>query len=69
MNKHEHPPPTPPSQAPGESGDPEARDEAEEAVLPRTPDDEAQEASASGDAERRPSEQSTQAAPSDESDE
>ncbi|WP_328972563.1 hypothetical protein [Streptomyces sp. NBC_00239] len=33
--------PTPPSQAPGESGDPEARKEAEEAVLPRTQDGEA----------------------------
>ncbi|WP_329260407.1 hypothetical protein OG223_41220 [Streptomyces sp. NBC_01478] len=69
MTRHEHPRPTPPSQAPGESGDPEARDEAEEAVRPRTPDDEAQEPSASGSAERRPSEQSTRAAPSDESDE
>ncbi|WP_367826774.1 hypothetical protein [Streptomyces sp. LMG1-1-1.1] len=28
------PAPTSPSQAPGESGDPEAREEAEEAVLP-----------------------------------
>lgn len=32
--------PTPPSQAPGESGDPQARRKAEEAVLPRTQDGE-----------------------------
>lgn len=64
MTKHEHARPTPPSQAPGESGDAEARDEAEEATRPRTPE----EASASGSAEGRPSEESTQAAVPDESD-
>ena len=42
MTEHEHARPTPPSQAPGESGDPEARDEAEEAVRPRTQDDESE---------------------------
>lgn len=35
------PAPTSPSQAPGESGDPEAREEAEEAVLPDTHEGEA----------------------------
>ncbi|WOX16106.1 hypothetical protein [Streptomyces sp. N50] len=68
MTKHEHARPTPPSQAPGESGDPEARDEAEEAVRPRTQDDKSEEDSASGDAEERPSEPSTRTARSDASD-
>ncbi|WP_043666232.1 hypothetical protein [Streptomyces xylophagus] len=65
MTKHEHARPTPPSQAPGESGDPEAREEAEEAVRPRTPE----EASASDSGEGQPSEKDAQAAVSDESDE
>ncbi|MFJ5304485.1 hypothetical protein [Streptomyces sp. NPDC088350] len=65
MTKHDHARPTPPSQAPGESGDPEAREAAEEAVRPRTPDDEAQEGSGEG----RPSEKRAQAAVADESDE
>ncbi|MGO4456487.1 hypothetical protein AB4039_04010 [Streptomyces sp. M-16] len=39
--KEHNPAPTPPSQAPGESGDPEAREEAEEAVLPDTHEGEA----------------------------
>ncbi|MBK3575388.1 hypothetical protein JHN63_16505 [Streptomyces sp. MBT65] len=69
MNQHEHPPPTPPSQAPGESGDPEAREEAEETVRPRTPDDEARKPSASGSTERRSSGQSTHATPPDQSNE
>ncbi|MCX5199160.1 hypothetical protein OOK31_35650 [Streptomyces sp. NBC_00249] len=46
--------PTPPSQAPGESGDPEARKEAEEAVLPRTGDGEAGDAlTPNSEAQRR----------------
>lgn len=64
MTKHEHARPTPPSQAPGEDGDPEAREEAEEAARPRTPED----ASASGGAEERPSGESAQAAVPDEPD-
>ncbi|WOX13776.1 hypothetical protein [Streptomyces sp. N50] len=64
MTKHEHARPTPPSQAPGEGGDPEAREEADEAARPRTPED----ASASGSAEGRPSEKNTPAAVPDESD-
>ncbi|WP_404961614.1 hypothetical protein [Streptomyces sp. 147326] len=40
-NRKHDPAPTPPSQAPGESGDPEAREEAEEAVLPDTHEGEA----------------------------
>ncbi|MCY0919761.1 MULTISPECIES: hypothetical protein [unclassified Streptomyces] len=36
MTANEPTRPTPPSQAPGESGDPQAREEAEEAVLPGT---------------------------------
>ncbi|MFF8268442.1 hypothetical protein ACF059_13730 [Streptomyces sp. NPDC016562] len=52
--KQHHPVPTPPSKAPGESGDPEARREAEEAVLPETHDGEAADAlSPSTDAQRR----------------
>ncbi|MEV4940726.1 hypothetical protein [Streptomyces zaomyceticus] len=48
------PAPTSPAQAPGESGDPEAREEAEEAVLPDTREGEAGQASTpSGDAQRR----------------
>ncbi|MEU9160462.1 hypothetical protein AB0D29_09310 [Streptomyces sp. NPDC048424] len=57
--KHD-PAPTPPSQAPGESGDPEAREEAEEAVeavLPATHEGEAGDAlTPSGDAQRRAAE-------------
>ncbi|MFI5987754.1 hypothetical protein ACIBEA_43740 [Streptomyces sp. NPDC051555] len=34
MNEKKHRKPTPPSEAPGESGDREARREAEEAVVP-----------------------------------
>lgn len=34
MSKNKHPRPTTPSQAPGESGDPEARQQAEEAIIP-----------------------------------
>ena len=64
MTKHEHARPTPPSQAPGEGGDAEAREEAEEAARPRTPE----ETSASGSAEARPSGENTQAAVPDESD-
>ncbi|RST03700.1 hypothetical protein [Streptomyces sp. WAC05950] len=46
--------PTSPSQAPGESGDPEAREEAEEAVLPDTHEGEAGDAlTPSSDAQRR----------------
>ncbi|WP_405828766.1 MULTISPECIES: hypothetical protein [unclassified Streptomyces] len=45
--------PNPPSQAPGESGDTEAREEAEEAVLPDTHQGEAGDASSPGsDAQR-----------------
>ncbi|WP_327260998.1 hypothetical protein OG444_05245 [Streptomyces sp. NBC_01232] len=48
------PAPTPPSQAPGESGDPEAREEAEEAVLPDTHEGEAGDVSTPGShAQRR----------------
>ncbi|MFJ4626464.1 hypothetical protein [Streptomyces sp. NPDC088847] len=68
MSKHEHARPTPPSQAPGESGDAEARKEAEDAARPRTQDDEAQKASAAGSGERRPSEDGAEAAGSDASD-
>lgn len=46
--------PTPPSQAPGESGDPEARREAGEAVLPRSKRGEAGDApTPNTDAQRR----------------
>ncbi|MFE2927924.1 hypothetical protein [Streptomyces goshikiensis] len=56
IRKH-NPAPTPPSQAPGESGDPEARKEAEEAVLPDTHEGEADDASTpSSDAQRRAAE-------------
>ncbi|MEU1536138.1 hypothetical protein [Streptomyces fagopyri] len=34
MNEHGHRKPTPPSEAPGEGGDKEAREEAENAVVP-----------------------------------
>ncbi|MFD9469902.1 hypothetical protein [Streptomyces goshikiensis] len=54
IRKH-NPAPTPPSQAPGESGDPEARKEAEEAVLPDTHQGEAGDGSTSG-AQRRAAE-------------
>ncbi|MCX5309068.1 hypothetical protein OG304_37460 [Streptomyces sp. NBC_00160] len=51
--KHD-PAPTPPSQAPGESGDPEAREEAEEAVLADAHEGEAGDAlTPSSDAQRR----------------
>ncbi|MFE6905520.1 hypothetical protein [Streptomyces erythrochromogenes] len=55
--KHDHdhePAPTSPSQAPGESGDPEAREEAEDAVLADTREGEAGDAlTPSRDAQRR----------------
>jgi hypothetical protein len=38
MNEQEHRKPTPPSEAPGESGDREARQEAEDAVVPGSRD-------------------------------
>ncbi|MBT2478861.1 hypothetical protein [Streptomyces sp. ISL-94] len=38
MNEQEHRKPTPPSKAPGESGDREARREAEDAVMPGSQD-------------------------------
>ncbi|MFE9795492.1 hypothetical protein ACFYRL_27590 [Streptomyces goshikiensis] len=41
MNEKEHRKPTPPSEAPGESGDREARREADDAVIPASEDDEA----------------------------
>ncbi|MDX3762376.1 hypothetical protein ACWDBO_52135 [Streptomyces mirabilis] len=69
MSEQKHSKPTPPSQALGEGGDQEARDEAEEAVRPRTQEDEENKNSASDNAERNSSKQSTQAATSDESDE
>ncbi|MEU9082747.1 hypothetical protein [Streptomyces sp. NPDC048357] len=54
--KHD-PAPTPPSQAPGESGDPEAREEAEEAVLPDAHEGEAGDAlTPSSDARHRAAE-------------
>ncbi|GAA0270413.1 hypothetical protein GCM10010302_04980 [Streptomyces polychromogenes] len=50
--------PTSPSQAPGESGDPEAREEAEEAVLPDTHEGEAGDPlTPSSDAQRRAAKQ------------
>ncbi|MEU9420894.1 hypothetical protein [Streptomyces sp. NPDC051000] len=56
MTEKEPTRPTPPSQAPGESGDPEARKEADEAVVPGTGKDAAGEADPSdGDARRRTS--------------
>lgn len=69
MSKHEHARPTPPSQAPGESGDPEARKDAEDAARPRTRDDDARKSSASGSGERGPSEDDGKAVGSDASDE
>ncbi|MFE9633445.1 hypothetical protein [Streptomyces sp. NPDC006463] len=55
-SKH-NPAPTPPSQAPGESGDPESREEAEQAVLPDTHEGEAGDTSTpSSDAQRRAAE-------------
>ncbi|MFE5675332.1 hypothetical protein ACFQ7B_20280 [Streptomyces erythrochromogenes] len=53
--KRDHDPaPTPPSQAPGESGDPEAREEAEDAVLADKREGEAGDAlTPSRDAQRR----------------
>ena len=67
MTKHEHARPTPPSQAPGESGDAKAREEAEEAARPRTPEDaSASDGAESDGAEGRPSEEGAQAAVSDE---
>ncbi|MER5779157.1 hypothetical protein ABT144_33695 [Streptomyces sp. NPDC002039] len=54
MTEKESTKPTPPSQAPGESGDPQARKEAEEAVVPGTGKDGGGEADPSnGDARRR----------------
>ncbi|MET9962194.1 hypothetical protein ABZ128_24590 [Streptomyces sp. NPDC006326] len=55
MSEHKkHQVTTPPSKAPGESGDREARKEAEEAVIPGSQDGEAGDAlSPSTDAQRR----------------
>ncbi|MCY0928016.1 hypothetical protein OTB20_17790 [Streptomyces sp. H27-H1] len=54
MTEKEHRKPTPPSQAPGESGDREARREAEDAIVPGTKDAEAGDAlSPSTDAQLR----------------
>ncbi|WP_374772174.1 hypothetical protein OG756_02650 [Streptomyces sp. NBC_01310] len=55
--RRHNPAPTPPSQAPGESGDPEAREEAEEAVLADTQEGEAGDAlTPSSGAQRRAAE-------------
>ncbi|MEV6580947.1 hypothetical protein AB0M92_22575 [Streptomyces sp. NPDC051582] len=54
MTEHEkHEPTTPPSKAPGESGDREAREEAEEAVVPGGHDGEAGDALTPGAGARR----------------
>ncbi|MEV7728869.1 hypothetical protein AB0P15_29645 [Streptomyces sp. NPDC087917] len=54
MNDQEQRKPTPPSEAPGESGDREARQEAQDAVVPGAHDDEGGDASPSStDAQRR----------------
>ncbi|MEV7728928.1 hypothetical protein AB0P15_29945 [Streptomyces sp. NPDC087917] len=54
MNEKEQRKPTPPSQAPGESGDRAARQEAEDAVMPGSHDGEAGDAlSPNTDAQRR----------------
>ncbi|MFE2416368.1 hypothetical protein [Streptomyces hokutonensis] len=55
MSERKHPKPTPPSQAPGEGGDQEARDEAEEAVRPPTQEDEENKNSASENTEQHSS--------------
>ncbi|MFD9516321.1 hypothetical protein [Streptomyces sp. NPDC059979] len=58
--------PTPPSQAPGESGDPEARKEADDAVLPDTHEGEAGDArTPSRGAQRRAAEKTGAAADRD----
>ncbi|MDJ0386213.1 hypothetical protein [Streptomyces sp. G-G2] len=55
--KKQHKVTTPPSEAPGESGDPEARREAEEAVVPGTGDGEAGDAlTPNTDAQKRAAE-------------
>ncbi|AYV32773.1 hypothetical protein HET69_18500 [Streptomyces sp. CJ_13] len=54
MNEKEHRKPTPPSEAPGESGDRAARREADDAVIPASDDDGAADApSPDTDARRR----------------
>ncbi|MFB6477356.1 hypothetical protein ACFCXF_15245 [Streptomyces virginiae] len=59
--KHD-PAPTPPSEAPGESGDPEAREEAEEAVLADAHEGEGGDAlMPSSEAQRRAAENATTA--------
>ncbi|WP_405813006.1 MULTISPECIES: hypothetical protein [unclassified Streptomyces] len=58
MTEKESRKPTPPSEAPGESGDRAARREAEEAIAPGTKDDEAGDAlSPNPDAQRRTAQQ------------
>ncbi|AKL64609.1 MULTISPECIES: hypothetical protein [Streptomyces] len=58
MTEKEPRKPTPPSEAPGESGDRAARREAEEAIAPGTKDGEAGDAlSPSPDAQRRTAQQ------------
>ncbi|WP_307167427.1 hypothetical protein [Streptomyces rishiriensis] len=60
MTKKEDRKPTPPSEAPGESGDRAARREAEDAIVPGTQDGEAGDAlSPSTGAQRRSAEQET----------
>ncbi len=53
MNESEARKPTPPSEAPGESGDRAARKEAEDAVVPGTGDSEPGDTSSSRSAGRR----------------
>lgn len=53
MAEKESTKPTPPSQAPGESGDPQAWKEAEEAVVPGTGKDEGGESDPSNSGARR----------------
>lgn len=61
MSKHKHPRTTP-SQAPGESGDPEARKQAEEAMLPTGQKGEAGDAlTPNTDAQRRTAKDGKQA--------
>ncbi|MFE3626684.1 hypothetical protein [Streptomyces goshikiensis] len=58
MAEKEHRKPTPPSEAPGESGDRAARREAEDALVTRDEDGEAGDALSPGtDAQRRAAEQ------------
>ncbi|MFJ9342080.1 hypothetical protein ACIRP0_22675 [Streptomyces sp. NPDC101733] len=58
MNDQEQRKPTPPSEAPGESGDREARQEAQEAVVPGSHDADGGDASPSStDAQRRADQQ------------